>query len=219
MKTHRILLGAVVAAGWTLASIASASVVTVSGFSGPWNPAVAGNPAFGIGDNTGPASLTVTAGDNITITYLSGLTGAFGGGSPSVDALGYTGLIFGSGAGFTGIGSSGTFFPSHAIDPGNTGAPIYLNALIGDFVDSSGLVLSVFATGNGPFSVTAPTGAVALQFGVNDDIFADNSGALKIDVTGATGGAIPEPATWTMMMAGFGGLGAVLRRRRRSVPA
>jgi hypothetical protein len=33
--------------------------------------------------------------------------------------------------------------------------------------------------------------------------------------------AIPEPATWAMMLAGFFGLGAVLRgdRRRRTVPA
>jgi hypothetical protein len=27
-------------------------------------------------------------------------------------------------------------------------------------------------------------------------------------------GAVPEPATWAMMLVGFGGLGAVLRRRR-----
>jgi hypothetical protein len=29
-------------------------------------------------------------------------------------------------------------------------------------------------------------------------------------------GAVPEPATWAMMVIGFGGLGAVLRRRRQS---
>ncbi len=28
-------------------------------------------------------------------------------------------------------------------------------------------------------------------------------------------GGVPEPATWTMMIVGFGGLGAVLRRQRR----
>ncbi|HEX5261997.1 MAG TPA: PEPxxWA-CTERM sorting domain-containing protein [Phenylobacterium sp.] len=36
-----------------------------------------------------------------------------------------------------------------------------------------------------------------------------------------TGGGVPEPATWAMMLIGFGGLGAVLRRRRAlaAVPA
>jgi hypothetical protein len=31
--------------------------------------------------------------------------------------------------------------------------------------------------------------------------------------------AVPEPATWAMMLAGFGGLGAAMRARRRSVAA
>lgn len=31
------------------------------------------------------------------------------------------------------------------------------------------------------------------------------------------GGAVPEPATWAMMLLGFGGLGAMLRRRRNQV--
>ncbi len=37
---------------------------------------------------------------------------------------------------------------------------------------------------------------------------------LKAQVTGASG-AIPEPATWAMMIVGFGAIGAGLRRRRR----
>jgi hypothetical protein len=42
---------------------------------------------------------------------------------------------------------------------------------------------------------------------------ADNIGPLidnlRVDIT-----AVPEPATWLMMIMGFGGMGAVLRRRR-----
>jgi hypothetical protein len=30
------------------------------------------------------------------------------------------------------------------------------------------------------------------------------------------GGAVPEPAAWTMMILGFGGIGALLRRRREA---
>ena len=33
--------------------------------------------------------------------------------------------------------------------------------------------------------------------------------------TGTTGGGVPEPAAWTLMLAGFGSLGAMLRHRRR----
>ena len=29
-----------------------------------------------------------------------------------------------------------------------------------------------------------------------------------------TSGGVPEPATWAMMLTGFGGLGALMRRRR-----
>ncbi|THD72156.1 MAG: PEP-CTERM sorting domain-containing protein [Phenylobacterium sp.] len=35
-----------------------------------------------------------------------------------------------------------------------------------------------------------------------------------IDITQGTVTALPEPATWGLMLLGFGGLGAVLRRRR-----
>jgi len=33
------------------------------------------------------------------------------------------------------------------------------------------------------------------------------------------GGAVPEPGAWAMMLLGFGGLGAVLRNRRRAFAA
>jgi hypothetical protein len=31
--------------------------------------------------------------------------------------------------------------------------------------------------------------------------------------------AVPEPATWAMMLIGFGGLGAMIRRRNRAAMA
>jgi hypothetical protein len=43
----------------------------------------------------------------------------------------------------------------------------------------------------------------------------DTSYAASYGGGGGTGGA-PEPASWALMLLGFGGLGAVLRRRRRA---
>ena len=192
---------------------ASAATVTVGGLSGPYDWAINGNFDYGIHDNAAPASITVTAGQTITVTYLSGLTSAFGG-PPTVDALGYVGSFFGTGLGESQTGSSGTFFPSYPIS-GPVGAPIYLNALLGAFVDASGLVLSEFAPGDGPYSILAPVGSTRLLFGVNDDIFADNTGALVISVVGV-GVGVPEPAAWALMLIGFGLAGVGLRRRRKA---
>ncbi|HEX7946054.1 MAG TPA: PEPxxWA-CTERM sorting domain-containing protein, partial [Phenylobacterium sp.] len=171
-----------------------------------------------------PVSYAVNAGDSITIDYLDGLTGAFGVDlTPIADARGYIDGIFGSGdpdgdpmtPNLTGIGSQSPL-PSFYIDPLNVGPPIWLNALLGAFVDSSGKVIgTAFATGNDAYNVLAPTGAVALLLGVNDDLFSDNNGALRVSVTGSSvTGGVPEPATWAMMIAGFGLAGATLRRRR-----
>jgi hypothetical protein len=43
-------------------------------------------------------------------------------------------------------------------------------------------------------------------------LFTSTSPAFEIDTISF--GAVPEPASWAFMMLGFGGLGAVLRRRR-----
>ena len=53
-----------------------------------------------------------------------------------------------------------------------------------------------------------PTPSI-LYFGVMDGIFSDNGGRFEITVSG-----VPEPASWAMLIAGFGLVGATLRRRR-----
>jgi hypothetical protein len=43
-------------------------------------------------------------------------------------------------------------------------------------------------------------------------------GLENVQVTGLAAG-VPEPATWGLMLVGFGGMGALLRRQRRLQPA
>jgi hypothetical protein len=74
-----------------------------------------------------------------------------------------------------------------------------------------------------------------LQYSVNNELTALSGGFGTTSFSGAivqvhnneagiaynahwdnfTGGAVPEPATWAMMLVGFGGMGAVLRSNRR----
>lgn len=51
--------------------------------------------------------------------------------------------------------------------------------------------------------------------GFGDTPGATYTGSLNLDLDGGGGGnEIPEPATWALMIMGFGGVGAMIRRRR-----
>jgi hypothetical protein len=76
-------------------------------------------------------------------------------------------------------------------------------------------------TGTGTGAVQtfiAPMGAAKLYIAVADSIGASggNPGSLVVQFTGATlAAAVPEPAAWALMLIGFGGVGAMARRRPR----
>lgn len=75
----------------------------------------------------------------------------------------------------------------------------------------------VTGTGTGTTQVfTAPTGATRLFLGTVDGYsWNDNSGAYVVTAAynGATVGGVPEPATWALMIGGFGFVGGALRQR------
>ncbi|MBS0360890.1 MAG: PEPxxWA-CTERM sorting domain-containing protein [Proteobacteria bacterium] len=95
----------------------------------------------------------------------------------------------------------------------------------GTFTDSTGIILF----GNGfavprtapwtthTFSFTA-TEAGSFQFDVRS-YSVDGIGPLMDNVTVDVTGGVPEPATWALMILGFGAAGAALRRRREMLAA
>ena len=87
-------------------------------------------------------------------------------------------------------------------------------------VDNSHLNLGAFVHGAG-LSFTA-TGSSATVTFLDTTPPAGGSGSnLALDRVSVTAreavAGVPEPATWAMILVGFGGLGAVLRRRRGQV--
>ena len=49
--------------------------------------------------------------------------------------------------------------------------------------------------------------------------FQNDACAFTREVLAAPGGGVPEPASWALMILGFGGAGVALRRRRAALPA
>ena len=96
---------------------------------------------------------------------------------------------------------SGTFTTGGEYNPGDA-TQIYFGQFGGPNYDVYQLAGSLI---NG--------GTVAINSGTHPSIPISAGGALT---TNAIGG-VPEPATWAMMLVGFGGLGSVLRRRRTRV--
>ena len=93
------------------------------------------------------------------------------------------------------------------------------NALTLNFADGTSTVFSgrqiIGDTTVGPFN-SGTSGRVSYdlggQAGITSATFTSSQSAFEID---ALASAVPEPATWAMMMAGFGLIGGAARRRRR----
>ncbi len=73
-------------------------------------------------------------------------------------------------------------------------------------------------TGTGSGAVQTfyvPTGATRLFLGIIDDGgYYDNHGTISAVITSSTP-AVPEPATWAMMILGMGAVGVAVRRRQK----
>ncbi|WP_254620851.1 PEPxxWA-CTERM sorting domain-containing protein [Sphingomonas sp. CL5.1] len=160
-------------------------------------------PSAGGGAGILPPSLAVSGGQTLTITATGQADPGGGYGAHGPDGFSLTSNISNA------TGSS----------IGNFNDPMSL-ALLGVFTGSGAGVDTIFKIGSGgTFSV--PTGATMFYLGFADaygfqgtsGYYADNTGGFTALVSGA--GGVPEPATWAMMIVGFGMVGAGLRIRFR----
>jgi hypothetical protein len=94
-----------------------------------------------------------------------------------------------------------------------------------NFIDNVGAVpfgtIPAFAANN-TYRFVADIGSLSslLSFGVLDGNFGDNGGQFNITIWQLAPGvaAVPESATWVMMIAGFGFVGFAMRRRGSPAP-
>jgi len=204
------LIAAASALALVAGSAGASVVVTVQGTSDPF---LAGAPAGGsIGwgndsptnTDTAPADsptyVAVTPGGHVTI---SNVTGAVSNGSCCAPVGpaggGPTGSIpFNAVGGFTELVAGWASLP--------------INSLVGVFLDpntSDPGVDQVFYIGAGGTFVV-PTGTTGLYLATVDGYqWNNNFGSFTATA------AVPEPAAWAMMLVGIGGLGGMMRARRK----
>lgn len=100
---------------------------------------------------------------------------------------------------------------SYTVSYANAAAPTTFIALGSVFNDST-----AFANTNTRAVITATslflaTNVVAIKFDFNGDLTFGYAGYREIDVAGS---AVPEPASWAMLIVGFGMVGVAARRRK-----
>lgn len=82
-------------------------------------------------------------------------------------------------------------------------------ALVGQYADGTFQLFGSHFNGS-----AAGTGNLTLYYW--DSNSGDNFGDISFDVIAGAAGAVPEPATWAMMILGMGAVGGSMRRRTRA---
>lgn len=91
----------------------------------------------------------------------------------------------------------------------------FVVTLLGGATESfTGTILDHTANGENKFAFTTDGGITNLFYSFNDGTATDIRQVRIIPTEGPN--AVPEPATWAMMLLGFGAIGFAARRNRRS---
>ncbi|HWJ38178.1 MAG TPA: PEPxxWA-CTERM sorting domain-containing protein [Sphingomicrobium sp.] len=206
---RKLVLSLVAATAMTAASAASATsfVGSTTGCFGTPCPigtsptSVTGTP---VGGGTGGV-LTFTSG-TFNVTDSGGIA-PIGSGLPPTDTLGFFSLLGGTGQ--STFNTPFTLFVTFTLPAGTSGAGTFMSEITGSVTDGTAGGVDIdfdntphlFTSASGPFTLTVRDLSVT-------------NGGLNTPITG-TIRAVPEPATWGMMLLGFAGIGFAMRRRRQ----
>lgn len=187
----KYLLAAASAAVLAAAPATAAQTVNVNGVA---NASLNGSNGVVVSLAAGTYTLTFTEDAFTAFTRFSGVSGCDAAGGSCVTGwensvrytIGGTTYLFGDGAASGGLG------PVSGGGYYDTAAKSFANA--GKYV--------------GSFTVNA--GETATFF-LYDDVLGDNSGGVSLSIS-----AVPEPATWAMLILGMGIVGGAMRRRRNT---
>jgi len=132
---------------------------------------------------------------------------------------GLTPLIVGSHTFTTGANLlSGTFTGAEIVGPNNGSTGSIQDAILsGGTVTFTSAFEKFSATGDKGLSLEL-TSVLPFLGAAEDDALnsftAVSTGSFASDIASGGGAGVPEPATWAVMLIGFGGIGAAIRRGR-----
>ncbi len=189
-------------------------------------------------DGTAPTRIAITGGSTITFSATGTISFNGGGNFNDPDGIGSASNINVSAttdfSGFSAphAGSLVGVFYSPTVALPQPPATLDFNTIGTGFTTLAPLLGQVFFIGDGLTgdgtgtvqSFTAPGGARSLYIGFADaggyngtpGSYDDNLGSLAVTVnTSSVTSAVPEAATWAMMIVGFGAVGFALRSAKR----
>ncbi len=188
----KLLAATIFVVGLASASAAEAAVYVVG--------AQANSSSGGVGAST----ISLTGGQNFTVNVAPSDLWSAGALPRWSNADGLTGNLFATGTDNSGE-AAGTLIGQDF----GTWTQNGLTAAFGTLVGEIGGVFKVLGTNY----TGAAWGAGTLNLYYWDSNSADNAGAIDAFVTASS--AVPEPATWALMIGGFGLAGQALRSRKR----